>query len=127
MTLRNWRFGSMPQPIDLEIREQLARYLVGETSLAEFQDWFGPVVWGIEQYASPTAQELAYEIEGRLAEAVASGWEEPTLRRILSPLVEQYRVGTEAPVATSSGSAVIAEVIGFPGLAVGRRLEAASE
>ncbi len=77
----------MSQPIDLEIREQLARYLADEMSLAEFRDWFGPVVWGIERYANPTAEELAYEVEGRLAEADASGWEESTLRRTLSPLV----------------------------------------
>lgn len=58
-------------------------------SLADFRDWFGPVVWGIEQHANPTAEGLAYEIEGHLAEADAGGWDERTLRRVLGPLVEQ--------------------------------------
>jgi len=50
-------------------------------------------VWSIEGYANPTAEELAYEIEGRLAEANASHWEESALRRALTPLVQQYPEG----------------------------------
>ena len=126
LTLRNWSGDPVPQPVDLQIREQLARYLAGEMSLAEFRDWFGPVVWGIEQCADPTAEGLAYEVEGRLAEADAGRWNETTLRGTLAPLVEQCRVGTVSSVTTSSASTVIVEAVAFPAPVVGRTPGAAS-
>jgi|SRR5208283_3371585 len=76
--------------IDLEIRDRLARYLNGDISLHEFEGWFVPVAWSIEQSQSAEAIELAGEVELRLAEFSNGHWTEAELRSKLEPLVSMY-------------------------------------
>jgi hypothetical protein len=77
--------------IDLEIRERLGRYLSRDISLHDFQSWFVPVLWNIEQTQNAEAIELAGEIELRLAEFSNGDWTEAELRSKLEPLVSMYR------------------------------------
>jgi hypothetical protein len=80
----------MTGAIDLEIRDWLARYLNGDLSLHQFEDWFVPVAWNIEQTKNPKANELAGEVELRLAEFSNGHWTEAELRSRLEPLVSIY-------------------------------------
>jgi len=73
--------------IDLEIRDWLARYLNGDISLHEFEEWFVPVAWSIEQSRNADAIELAGEVELRLAEFSNGHWTEDDLRSKLEPCV----------------------------------------
>lgn len=76
--------------IDLEIRERLGRYLNRDISLHDFQTWFVPVLWNIEQTHNIKAIELAGEVELRLAEYTNDHWTEDELRSKLQPLVSLY-------------------------------------
>ena len=76
--------------IDLEIREWLGRYLNRDISLHDFQAWFVPVLWNIEQTHNAKAIELAGEVELRLAEYTNDHWTEDELRSKLQPLVSLY-------------------------------------
>jgi hypothetical protein len=80
----------MTAPIDLEIRDWLGRYLNGDISLHEFEDWFVPVSWRIEQTHNAKAIELAGEVELRLAEYTNDDVTEDELRSELQPLVSLY-------------------------------------
>jgi hypothetical protein len=77
--------------IDLEIRDRLARYLNDDISLHEFEEWFVPVAWSIEQTQNANAIELAGEVELRLAEFSNGDWTEAELRSKFEPLVSMYR------------------------------------
>jgi len=79
--------------IDLEIRERLGQYLDRKISLHDFQAWFVPVLWNIEQTHNAKAIELAGEVELQLAEYTNDDWTEDELRSELQPLVSLY--GTE--------------------------------
>jgi len=80
----------MTNAIDLEIRNWLARSLNGDISLHDFEDWFVPVSWDIEQTHNSRANELAGEVELRLAEYTNDDWTEDELRSELQPLVGLY-------------------------------------
>jgi hypothetical protein len=51
-----------------EIREQLDRYLFGDISLREFEDWFVPATWDAHKAKDPEVDNLADEIEMALSE-----------------------------------------------------------
>jgi len=51
----------MAQRIELAIQQHLLQYLNGEIQLHEFEDWFAPVLWGIDS-ESESAREMAGEI-----------------------------------------------------------------
>lgn len=91
---------------DLEIREQLARYLAREISLQDFEDWFAPRAWNIHEATSPALQELVSEIELLLAEFSNGDWTEKELRRMLSPLVATYKVSIAPIFQTATSSKV---------------------
>jgi hypothetical protein len=79
-----------------DIRQHLARYLAGDISLHEFDDWFARATWDSDEQGSGPAQEdaraLAHTIEGRLGEFTDGHWTEDELKGLLAPLVENYRV-----------------------------------
>jgi len=96
----------MNSNLDLIIRGELIRYLVGEISLRDFQNWFVSATWNLEETHNSLAQELASEIQLKLAEYTNGHWSEEELRRILRPLVQSYTVaitlGTQALPSTFS-------------------------
>lgn len=81
--------------LDIQIREQLSRYLAHEISLDQFQDWFVSSTWSVHQTANEIAIELSDEIELRLAEFSNGDWTAEELRAQLKHLVESYKVASE--------------------------------
>ncbi len=55
----------MSYSLDYIIREQLAKYLVGEVSLREFEDWFFPETWDVDLVNNVVLLNLVYEIKLR--------------------------------------------------------------
>lgn len=82
----------MTTSLEIEIRQRLTHYLAGEASLQGFQTWLASATWNIHQDEPQTTQDLAYEIELRLAEFTSGHWEEPHLQELLKPLVTRYSV-----------------------------------
>ena len=58
----------MSYPLDYRIRERLAAYLASEISLSEFEDWFFPETWDVDQVDNLDLLSLVYGIKLRLAE-----------------------------------------------------------
>jgi hypothetical protein len=81
----------MDEPLEIEIANRLAGFLAGKRSLQEFRDWFIPLSIDIEDSKNQPAIELAYRIDGILAEASSAGWSDADVRdereRITSHLV----------------------------------------
>lgn len=75
-----------------EIRNEVARLLLGEIPLDQFEDWFVERSWNAHLDSSVAAQRLAYAIDLRLAEHSSGHLSEEQLRRELRPLVEFYSV-----------------------------------
>ncbi len=84
----------MSKRLEYEIRSQLLRYLSGAVSLAEFQEWFVPIFWTIQDSKDPPAEALANQIQGVLSEASTSRWPETELRSHLLPLAQERPVPT---------------------------------
>ncbi len=105
------------QSLDLEIRERLSRYLNGDLSLSEFQEWFVPVAWEAQGSANDITGDLLNEIELDLAEFTSGHRSEEELRGRWLPFVRGYvtRVriggGPGAAYRTASGSAVEAPAV----------------
>jgi hypothetical protein len=53
---------------EIKLREELARYLRGDVSQDDFEDWFSRESWNIHRSPDFGAQRLAYAIELKLAE-----------------------------------------------------------
>jgi hypothetical protein len=73
--------------LDLEIREQLARYIAGDISLGAFREWFSPRAWNIDQRADASTARVVHEIDLMLAEFDHGDWTEEEVKRLLNPLV----------------------------------------
>ncbi len=58
----------MSHSLDYKIRERLAEYLASEISLREFENWFFPETWDIDQIDNPALANLVYGIKLRSAE-----------------------------------------------------------
>ncbi len=69
------------------IRAQLARYLAGVLSLAEFRDWFAPASWDVDETSDAETQIAVHEIEHRIAEFTSGVWTESDLREHLMALI----------------------------------------
>jgi hypothetical protein len=84
----------MPDSLDQEIRQQLARYLAGELALADFEGWLASVSWD-------EPSELAGEVTLRIAEFTSGDWTEDELRARLQPLAPAWTT-VERVVMTGS-------------------------
>ena len=73
----------MSHSLYFNICEQLARYLAGENSLREFEDWFFSETWDIDQVADLALTNLVYNIKLRFAEFSHGDWTEEELRSLL--------------------------------------------
>ena len=72
------------------IHRWLKRFLDSEISLSEFQQWFVPATWDVDDLESEEAQEFASEIALRLAEYTSGHLSESELQSELVQLREQY-------------------------------------
>jgi hypothetical protein len=66
-----------------QIRERVARYLVGEISLDELEDWLVERSWNMHRDSDEAAQKLAAAIELRLAEHSSGHLSDDGLRKEL--------------------------------------------
>jgi hypothetical protein len=80
----------MSYSLDYTIRERLATYLASEISLSEFEDWFFPETWDIDQVDNLDLLNLVYGIKLRLAEFSNGDWTETELRSRLRPFIQRY-------------------------------------
>jgi hypothetical protein len=79
--------------LDSEIRDYVARLLNGQMNLREFQEWFVPATWNIDQNPSnDSARELAYSIELLLAEYTNGHLSEQELRSDLERLASNIQM-----------------------------------
>ena len=84
-------------PLEKAIRHHLARYLAGDLSLNELQDWLVNATWNMEATASPDTAQFAYSLELVLAE-FSSGFLTPAqLRADLIEIAESANT-TEAAI-----------------------------
>lgn len=82
----------MSHSLDFTIRERLATYLANEISLEEFEDWFFPETWDIDEIDNLAIINLIYGIKLRLAEFSNHDWTEKELRSQLRPFIQQFAV-----------------------------------
>jgi hypothetical protein len=83
------------------ILEHVLRYLRSQDSLADFESWFVPATWGINQSSDREAVAVARRISLRLAEFLNGHWTEDEFRDRLAelllarakPVPELIRVG----------------------------------
>jgi hypothetical protein len=94
--------------LDNEIRAKLTKYLVGEISLEEFEDWFVSASWNVNQSKNQVAINMVYEIELWLSEYSDNFRSEDALKGLLWPLVENYIIEPEiSPNLQFSSSAQV--------------------
>ncbi len=82
----------MSYSLDFNIRERLATYLAKEISLREFEDWFFPEAWDVDQLGDLALTNLVYGIKLRLAEFSHGDWTENELRSLLRPFIERIDI-----------------------------------
>jgi hypothetical protein len=75
---------------EYQIRERLARYLRGENSLDQFEDWLVQRSWNMHRDSGDAAKELVSAIELRLAEYSSGHLDEQSLRSELLPFINTY-------------------------------------
>ena len=75
-----------------DIRDHLRRYLSHEISLDEFRDWFDSETWDVIDKCSTATQQVAGEIELRIAEFTNGHLSETELRALLQPLLDREQV-----------------------------------
>jgi hypothetical protein len=80
----------MSNPLNFEIREQLARYLAREISLHDFEDWFYAETWDIDVIDDISTINMTYDITLLLAEYSSKAWTEDELRKLLRPFITEY-------------------------------------
>jgi hypothetical protein len=84
----------MPHVLDYHIREQLATYLAGEISLSDFEDWFFPETWDIDQTDNLSLLNLVYGIRLYLAEFSHGDWTETELQDRLRRMIDNGMVAS---------------------------------
>ncbi len=100
--------------LDLEIRNCLISYLVGEISLDSFQDWFLPATWDVHESGDSSAEDLTYAIQHSLAEYTNDHLTDAELRSRLVPLTNTFWSDTSIrQLRTSSASVVVAYPVTF--------------
>ena len=90
----------MDQPLTLEIQNHLARYLSGEITLEDFRKWFDVATWDAFDAATTAAQQLAGQIDLRLAEFSKGHWTESELREKLRPLARNVSTTQVRPAGS---------------------------
>lgn len=115
----------MLHSLEFNIHEKLAEYLAGEITLCEFEDWFFPETWDIDQTDNTALINLVYGIKLSLAEFSNGDWTEAELRSMLRPLLEKYvMVGSQPLVqyGTSNVNYRVPTSITYPDQYAGIRL-----
>ena len=99
-----------------QIRGSVARYLRGEISLDQLEDWLVEQSWNMHRDSDESAQRLAGAIELRLAEHSSGHMDELSLQRELLSLINKTLSlislgGLPGYVASSNNVVIQGEVI----------------
>lgn len=78
--------------LDVELREQLVKYLSDVISLRALYEWFTPAAWNVDQRADQSTAGIFHEVELLLSEYSRGDWDEGELRERLAPFVTTYAV-----------------------------------
>lgn len=76
--------------LDLEIRTHLADYVSKRTSLGEFEEWFIPETWDVENQGNDAARDLTLAVMRLLVKHSNGDLTESGLRRDLGILSRTY-------------------------------------
>ena len=85
--------------LDTDIRNRLAEYLRGETTLRSFQEWFIRETWDIQNLAPQHILDLVYSIKLKLAEYTSGHLTENEVRETLRQYVEHFTMVLSFPAA----------------------------
>ena len=77
---------------EIELRQELARYLKGQCTLKDFEDWFVPRSWNFSQNSNRSLQTLVSQIELSMAEFSNRDWSEAELRQQFGILMTNYEI-----------------------------------
>jgi hypothetical protein len=94
----------MNSSVQMEIENQISRYIAGQSSLAEFHNWLIPVAWDIDRDSQP-AKRLAHRAQLLLAEFSNGDRSEDELRSELWNLLNRVSItitvvyGSVSPVS----------------------------
>ena len=102
---------------EFELRQELARYLKGQCTLKDFEDWFVARSWNFSQNSNPSLQKLVSQIELSIAEFSNGDWTENELRQQFGIFMTTCEIGyhpfggeilaENVPTHTGSGSSVL--------------------
>ena len=85
----------MNSSLDIDIRDKLASYLIGNISLSDFEDWFVSSSWNVMQRENKNTIDLVYDIELILAEHSRGCWNDEEIKQLFRPLVNSYNVNLD--------------------------------
>ncbi len=100
----------MQHPLEFEIRDRLSAFLADEISLHDFEDWFFPKTWDVDELDEPDLLDLVYQIKLDWAEFTDGHWSLEQLRSMLHSLVERYTVSfssTEPKLVSGTTSKIL--------------------
>lgn len=102
--------------LSTEIRDRLVQYLARDITLREFQEWFVPTTWNLDESTDSSAADLAADIELRLAEYTGGHLDEAEVRAAFALLVSRYTSGprTRTQIGSSNVSIVRRLAAAFP-------------
>ena len=92
----------MSSPRELALREHLAAFVGGDSSLAGFTDWLVGATWDIDETGDRAAIDLTYDIKLALAEHSRGHVTEDDLRRELRGV---FAIDPRAPSAAGENDA----------------------
>jgi hypothetical protein len=98
-----------------QIREQLANYLVGESSLDTFDDWLTGATWNIHQAGEAGAERLAYAIELLLSEHSSGHLSDAQLDDELKAILRDFAASVtlgDVPAGTIQRASLTAHLVG---------------
>lgn len=99
---------------EAELREQVANYLLGESPLDSFDDWFTGASWNIHRDSDPATRRLAYAIELRLAEHSSGHLTDAQLADELLRLLGRYSATVSLDVDPSPSLETAASATRYP-------------
>ena len=82
----------------------MAQFLAGQLPLRQFNRWFVPAVWDIEQEKAPKSlKELVYGVKAALDEYDNHYWDNNGLRRQFAIIIGSYNIAAKSamPIANS--------------------------
>ncbi len=79
----------MPSELELEIQQHIQKYLAGQESLADFENWFAPVLWDIDDQPQE-ARELAGLVHVLLGELSTGDLSSAAFKSKLAQSIKTY-------------------------------------